>query len=81
VVALLGTERQLSGLRLCCRLYPEGRPKRQEVRALAVDAEVEWLILEALTPDRIALAVAELGEIEAESRPMERQWTLKWERA
>ena len=61
---------------------PEGRPKRQEVRALlAVDAEVEWLILEALTPDRIALAVAELGEIEAESRPKERQWTLKWERA
>src|SRR6476659_6685810 len=40
----------------------EGRPKCQEVRALAVDAEVERLILEALTPDRIALAVAALGE-------------------
>jgi hypothetical protein len=59
----------------------EGRPKCQEVRALAVDAEVERLILEALTPDQIALAVAALGEIEAENRTMERQWTLKRERA
>jgi hypothetical protein len=59
----------------------EGRPKCQEVRALAIDAEVERLILEALTPDRIALAVAALGEIEGETRTMERQWTLKRERA
>jgi len=59
----------------------EGRPECQEVRALAVDAEVERLILEALTPDRIALAVAALGEIEVETRAMERQWTLKRERA
>jgi len=42
----------------------EGLPRCQEVRALAVDAEVERLILTALTPDRIALAVAALGEIE-----------------
>lgn len=59
----------------------EGRPRCQEVRALAVDAEVERLILAALTPDRIALAVAALGEIEDESRAMERQWSLKRERA
>ena len=59
----------------------EGRPECQEVRALAVDAEVERLILQALMPDRIALAVAALGEIEVESRAMERQWTLKRERA
>ena len=39
----------------------EGRPRCQEVRALAVDAEVERLILTALTPDRIALAVAALA--------------------
>jgi hypothetical protein len=51
------------------------------VRALAVDAEVERLILEALRPDQIAVAVAALGEIEAENRTMERQWTLKRERA
>jgi len=59
----------------------EGRPKCQEVRALAVDTEVERLMLDALTPDRIALSVAALGEIEAETRTMERQWTLKRERA
>ena len=45
----------------------EGRPRCQEVRALAIDAEVERLILTALTPDRIALAVAALGEIEEEN--------------
>ena len=59
----------------------EGRPRCQEVRALAVDAEVERLILTALTPDRIALAVAAAGEIEVEARAMERQWSLKRERA
>lgn len=59
----------------------EGRPRCQEVRALAVDAEIEQLILTALTPDRIALAVAALDELEQENRAMERQWSLKRERA
>jgi DNA invertase Pin-like site-specific DNA recombinase len=59
----------------------EGRPRCQEVRALAVDAEVERLILAALTPDRIVLAIAAAGEIEEETRAMERQWSLKRERA
>jgi hypothetical protein len=59
----------------------EGRPRCQEVRALTVDAEVERLILMALTPDRIAFAVAALGEVEEEIRAMERQWSLKRERA
>jgi DNA invertase Pin-like site-specific DNA recombinase len=59
----------------------EGRPRCQEVRALAVDAAIEQLILAALTPDRIALAVAALGEIEEETRALERQWSLKRERA
>jgi len=59
----------------------DGRPRCQEVRALLVDAEVERLFLIALRPDRIALAVAALGEIEQESLVLERQWTLKRERA
>ena len=59
----------------------EGLPRCQEVRALAVDAEVERLILAALAPDRIVLAVAALGEIEQEARLIERQWSLKRERA
>ena len=59
----------------------DGRPRCQEVRALLVDAEVERLFLIALRPDQIALAVAALGEIEQESLVLERQWTLKRERA
>jgi DNA invertase Pin-like site-specific DNA recombinase len=59
----------------------DGRPRCQEVRALLVDAEVERLFLVALRPDQIALAIAALGEIEQESLVLERQWTLKRERA
>lgn len=59
----------------------DGGPRCQEVRALRVDAKVERLLLEALRPDQIVLALAALGEIEQESRVLERQWTLKRERA
>jgi len=59
----------------------EGKPRCQEVRALPVDAEVERLLLEALRPDRIALAIAALGQIEEEGLLLERQWSLKRERA
>jgi DNA invertase Pin-like site-specific DNA recombinase len=58
-----------------------GQPRCQEVRAPAVDNEVERLLLEALKPDRIALAIAALGELELEARQLERQWSLKRERA
>ena len=59
----------------------DGSRRCQEVRALPVDAEVEKLALAALAPDRVALAVAALGEIEEEARVLERQWALKRERA
>ena len=59
----------------------QGGPRCQEVRALAADGEIERLILAALTPDRIAVAIAALGEIEQEDRLVERQWSLKRERA
>ena len=68
----------LQGLVVCGRC---GRPRCQEVRALQVDAEVERLMLAALAPDRIALAVAALGEMEEEARLLERQWSLRRERA
>lgn len=58
-----------------------GGRRCQEVRALGVDAAVEALLLEALTPDRLALAMAALGELENEARALERQWSLKRERA
>ncbi len=58
-----------------------GGPRCQEVRALPVDAAVEDLALAALAPDRLALAVAVLGEFEEEARLLERQWSLRRERA
>ena len=36
----------------------DGRPRCQEVRALLLDAEIERMILTALAPDQIALAMA-----------------------
>ncbi|WP_245472391.1 recombinase family protein [Rhizobium jaguaris] len=59
----------------------DGGPLCQEVRALPVDARVESILLEALTPDRIAIAVAALGQMEEEAHQLERQWALRRERA
>jgi DNA invertase Pin-like site-specific DNA recombinase len=59
----------------------DGQPRCQEVRALAVDAEIERVLLDALAPDQVALAVAAVGQLEAETRMLERQWVLKRERA
>lgn len=59
----------------------DGSPRCQEVRALPVDAAVERLLLEALAPDQIALAVAAMGQLDEESRLLEKQWALKRERA
>jgi len=61
--------------------HQHGGPRCQEVRALGVDAAIESLLLEALTPDRLALAIAALGELENEARALEHQWSLKRERA
>ncbi|WP_119153647.1 recombinase family protein [Caldimonas tepidiphila] len=59
----------------------DNSPHCQEVRALVVEAEVERLVLAALAPDQIALAVEAVGQLEAEARLLEQQWTLKRERA
>jgi len=53
----------------------------QEVRALAVDAAVEQLVLAALAPDQLALALAALDELDADARGLRRQWALRLERA
>ena len=67
----------------CCRADCDhsGGPLCQEVRALPVDALIERLLLEALAPDRIALAIAALGQIEEEARHLDKQWALRRERA
>ncbi|MBB6486719.1 hypothetical protein [Rhizobium lusitanum] len=44
-------------------------------------ARVESILLEALTPDRIAIAVAALGQMEEGGRQLEPQWALRRERA
>jgi DNA invertase Pin-like site-specific DNA recombinase len=59
----------------------DGSPRCQEVRALIVDAEIERVLLDALAPDQIALAVAAVGQLEEQARALERQWALKRERA
>jgi DNA invertase Pin-like site-specific DNA recombinase len=66
----------------CCRSdrNQRGSALCQEVRALLVDALVERVLLDALAPDQIAIAVAAMGQLEEESRQLERQWTLRRER-
>jgi DNA invertase Pin-like site-specific DNA recombinase len=67
----------------CCRSDrdQQGSALCQEVRALPVDAHVERVLLDALTPDQIAIAIAAVGQLEEESRQLERQWILRRERA
>ena len=67
----------------CCRSDRDHQSAElcQEVRALPVDALIERLLLDALAPDQIAIAIAAVGQLEEESRQLERQWTLRRERA
>src|SRR3982751_2359259 len=67
----------------CCRADCDhsGGPLCQEVRALPVDALVERILLEALAPDQIAMAVAALGPLAEEARQLDKQWALRRERA
>jgi hypothetical protein len=48
---------------------------------LAVDAEVERLVLQAFEPDRVALALSALEQLEREGASLERQWEMRIERA
>lgn len=67
----------------CCRVDRDQRASAlcQEVRALPVDTLVERVLLDALAPDQIAIALAAMGQLEEEGRQLERQWTLRRERA
>lgn len=65
----------------CYYAYSEyGAPRCQEVRGLGLDAEVERLLLEALEPDQITLALAALEELEQEYAALKRQRELHLER-
>jgi len=58
-----------------------GGSRCQEVRALGVDAEIERILLQALEPDKVALALAALQQLEQEYAVLRRQWQLRLERA
>ncbi len=57
-----------------------GSTRCQEVRALGLDSEVERLVLEALAPDKVALALAALEHLEQEQAALRKQWQLRLER-
>jgi len=52
----------------------------QEVRGLGLDAAVERLVLEALAPERLALALAAGEQLEREVEALEKPWQLHLER-
>jgi DNA invertase Pin-like site-specific DNA recombinase len=58
-----------------------GGKRCQEVRAIALDAQVEQRFLEALRPDQVALALAALAQLEQEERAERKQWDVRLERA
>jgi DNA invertase Pin-like site-specific DNA recombinase len=67
---------------LCTGDYSiNGSPRCQQVRALSVDAQIEQILLEALSADQIALAVEAVGELESQAKLLDHQWKLKCERA
>ncbi|WP_156938316.1 hypothetical protein [Mesorhizobium sp. WSM3626] len=50
-------------------------------RSRRIGAPVESILLEALRPDKIAIAIAVLGQIEEKTHRLGRQWALRRERA
>jgi len=57
------------------------QPRCQEVRAIGFDAEIEQLVLAALAPDRVALALEAFAQAEREAKDLQSQWRLRRERA
>src|SRR5260370_20402837 len=53
----------------------------QQVRALALDTQVEQRFLEALQPDQLTLALAALAQLEQEEQAESKPWELRLERA
>lgn len=66
---------------VCFQAAQRGTEERcQEVRALGLDDEIEHIVLEALAPDKLAIAVATMAEVEHEEAALQRQWQLRLER-
>jgi DNA invertase Pin-like site-specific DNA recombinase len=58
-----------------------GGSRCQELRALGLDTEIEQILLQALAPDKVALALAALEQLEQEYATLRRQRELRLERA
>lgn len=58
-----------------------GEPRCQEIHATDVDPAIEQVILQALEPDKLAMAVAAFEHLEDEAAVLEQQWRLRLERA
>src|SRR5262249_15118295 len=56
-------------------------PMCQHVRTQAIDAEIERAVLDALVPDRLAIALATMEEVECEEAALSKQWQLRLERS
>ena len=67
----------------CCRADKDQTAATlcQEVRALPVDDLVSRILLEALAPDQIKIAIAAVDRMTNEARQLEQQWSLRRERA
>jgi DNA invertase Pin-like site-specific DNA recombinase len=67
----------------CCRADKDhaATPLCQEVRALPVDDVVARILLEALEPDQIEIAIAAVAKMTEDVRQLEQQWSLRRERA
>ena len=58
-----------------------GEPRCQEIRATDVDPAIERGLLQALEPDKLALAIEAFAHLENEAAVLEQQWQLRLERA
>ena len=67
---------------ICCYARTQyGTAPCQQVRGLGLDAEVEKILLAALAPDRINMALAALEQLEQEYDTLRQQWQHRLERA
>jgi len=76
-----GPEGQYPVYRCAVARHEYNRPGCQEVRALALDAEIERHLFAALAPDNLALALATLEQFEQENAALQHQWQLRLEHA
>jgi hypothetical protein len=58
-----------------------GEPVCQFIRGEEVDAEVSTLLLDAMTPAQLSIAMQALEQVEAHTKQIEQHWQLRIERA